>query len=300
MKYASSDFLDLKNPSAFTSVHKVNKQTGISKDAIRKELLKIDAYKLHHPAPNKFKRRQVFSPYQNAIWGMDLVEIRDKKANWNKSFILTVIDFFDRYAWFETLKSKHADEVLSAFQRIIQRSGRKPEKVTSDHGREIKNQKFNKYCQENNIVQYFTNSPLKCSMCERLNRTLFQMIAKYSTHFKTKRFVQKLPLFENIYNNSYHRSIRMTPAQVTTDNSGKVFSTLYGKPSVKPKAKISVGDTVLRKLDKPLFTKGYSQTFESEPYKVYMVRDTNPPTYIIENEEGRISRAYYQPELLKL
>lgn len=300
MKYTSSDFLDLKNPTAFTSVHKVNKHTKINKKKLKTELLKVDAYKLHHPAPNKFKRRQVFSPYQNAIWGLDLVEIREKKANWNKSFILTVIDFFDRHSWFETLRSKQADEVLTAFKRIIERSGRKPEKVTSDHGREIKNSKFNKYCQENNIVQYFTNSPLKCSLCERLNRTLFQMIAKYMTQFKTKRFVHKLPLFENVNNNSYHRSIRMTPAQVTTDNSGVVYSTLYGKQPPKQKPKLDEGDKVLRKLDKPLFTKGYSQTFENKPYMVYKVQSTNPPTYMLENEEGKVDRAYYQPELLKI
>lgn len=92
----------------------------------------------------------------------------------------------------------------------------------------------------------------------------------------------------------------MTPAQVTPETSGEVFTTLYGKQPIKRRPKLSVGDAVLRKLDKPLFTKGYSQTFQKEPYTVYMVRDTNPPTYMIENEDGRIPRAYYEPELLKI
>lgn len=300
MESTSANFIDLNNPTAFTSVHKVNKATRINKKKIKKELLSLDAYRLHHPAPKKFKRRRVFSPISDYIWGMDLVEIKHKKSNYNKAYVLTCIDFFDRHAWFEALKSKRGEEVLDAFKKIMLRSGRKPRKITSDHGRELKNRFFQKYCEENNIVQYFNNSPLKCSLCERLNRTLFQMVSKYTTHFKTKRFVHKLSYFENIYNNSFHRSIGMSPSSVNRDNTARVYNTLYGKREKKVEPKLRVGDTVLRRLDKPLFTKGYSQTFEKEPFTVESVHDTNPPTYKLKSNTGSIARAYYEKELLKL
>lgn len=300
MAYTSHDFTDLTNPTAFTSVFKVNKSTGIKKHVIKNELLKTDAYRLHHPAPSKFQRRRVFRPYSNSIWGMDLVEIKHKKSNYGKSYILTCIDFFDRHAWFEPLKTKRGEEVLNAFKKILDRSGRKPEKITSDHGRELKNQYFTKFCEENNIHQYFTNSPIKCALCERLNRTLFQMIAKYTTFKNTKRFIQHLPIFEDIYNNSYHSSIGMSPSSVTHENHGEVFSRLYRRLPKKTKPKFNKGDTVLRKLDKPLFTKGYSQTFQNEPYTVLEVRETRPPTYLLGNENGSIARAYYEKELLKI
>ncbi len=300
MATARKQFTDLKSSTAFTSVHKIHKDTRKNKTAIKRQLLELDAYRLHHPAPNKFKRRQVFSPYPNYVWGMDLVEVKHKKSNWNKKYVLTCIDFFDRCAWFEALKTKSGEEVLGAFKNILKRSKRKPEKITSDHGRELKNRHFTKFCEENNITQYFTNSPMKCSLCERLNRTLFQMIAKLMTHLNTKRFINKLPQFEKIYNNSYHRSIGMAPAKVNKTNQAAVYNTLYGKPSPKRKPKLSVGDTVLRKLDKPLFTKGYAQTFEKEQYTVYNVKHTNPPTYLLEGKEGRVARAYYEPELLRV
>jgi len=300
MASTSANFTDIRNPTAFTSVYKVHKATKENKKKIKKELLTVDAYRLHHPAPKKFQRRRVFSPLPNYIWGMDLVEIKNKKSNYNKAYVLTCIDFFDRSAWFEALKTKKGEEVLDAFKRIMQRSNRKPRKITSDHGRELKNRFFQKYCEQNNIIQYFTNSPLKCSLCERLNRTLFQMIAKYSTHFNTKRFVHKLSQFENIYNNSYHRSIGMSPSSVTKENYAKVYNKLYGKREKKVQPKIHIGDTVLRRLDKPLFTKGYSQTFESEPFTVESVRATNPPTYTLRSSKGVVARAYYEKELLKL
>lgn len=142
MASITSDFTDLSHPTAFTSVHKVHKATGVNKKIIKNELLKTEAYKLHHPAPSKFQRRRVFSPYKNAIWGMDLVEIKHKKSNYNKSYILTCIDFFDRHAWFEPLKTKRGEEVLEAFKKILDRSGRKQEKITSHRGRELKNRHF--------------------------------------------------------------------------------------------------------------------------------------------------------------
>ncbi len=300
MASTSTNFFDLDQPTAFTSVYKIHKATKKNKKQIKKELLKLDAYRLHHPAPKKFKRRRVISPLPNYIWGMDLVEIKNKKSNYNKAYVLTCIDFFDRSAWFETLKTKKGEEVLEAFKKIMLRSGRKPRKITSDHGRELKNRFFQKYCEDNNITQYFTNSPLKCTLCERLNRTLFQIISKYMTHFKTKRFVHKLSHFENIYNHTYHRSIGMSPASVNKDNIAKVYNNLYGREEKSVKSRLHVGDTVLRRLDKPLFTKGYSQTFESEPFTVKSVRNTNPPTYMLENTDGQIARAYYEKELLKI
>jgi len=300
MANALKQFTDLKSKTAFTSVYKIHKQTGVKKNVLKKDLLKLDAYKLHHPTPNKFKRRQVFSPYPNYVWGMDLVEIKHKSSNWGKKYILTCIDFFDRSAWFEVLKTKQGEEVLNAFKRILVRSKRKPEKITSDHGRELKNQHFTKFCNENNIVQYFTNSPMKCTICERLNRTLFQIISKYMTHFKTKRFVNKIPQFEKIYNQSYHRTIGMPPAHVKKDNVAEVYNRLYASKPTKRKPTFSIGDTVLRKLDKPLFTKGYAQTFENKTFFVYMVKNTNPPTYMLEGEDGKVARAYYAPELLKV
>nr|DAC81371.1 TPA_asm: integrase [Orchesella springtail adintovirus] len=300
MEYTSEDFVDLENPTAFTSVHKIVKTLGHSVNKVKQQVLKQNAYRLHHPAPRKFERRRIFSPYTDANWGLDLAEIRKfSSSNYNKNYILVCIDFFSKHAWFRPLKTKSAKEVLAAFRDILDSSERKPERLTSDYGKEFINSKFKGYCKENNILQYFTNSPIKTSIAERLIRTLFQMISKYMTHHKTKRFIQKLKSFEFIYNNSYHRSIKRAPSTVSKENHGEVFEALYGNVPKKQKPTLHVGDTVLRVLDKPIFTKGYTQNFESSPYTVTKVRDTNPPTYEIEGEDGKIARAYYRKELLK-
>lgn len=301
MGYTSEKYLDLKNPTAYSSVYKVHKTLGYKKEDIKKQLLKHDGYKLHFPAPKRFRRRKVYSPFPNSTWGLDLAEIKKySKSNYGRNYILVCIDFFDRHAWFVALKNKAADTVLDAFKTILERSGRKPERVTSDFGREFENKKFKTFCEQNNIHQFFTSSPIKCSICERLIRSLFQIISRYMTENNTKRFTTKLKDFEFLYNNSYHRSIKRTPASVTKENYWQVYDALYGKIPAKPKPTLAVGDSVLKRKDKPLFTKGYSQTFDKDVYKVIEVKHTNPPTYKIEGGAGRLDRSFYSRELLRV
>jgi len=303
MAYNAEDYVDLKNPTAFTSVYKVNKTLGHDKSDVKKHLLNFDAYRLHHPAPKRFARRVVYSPFPNSTWGLDLAEIeirRDSKSNYGKNYILVCIDFFDRHAWFEAIKYKRASDVLNAFKKIVERSGRKPEKLTSDYGREFDNKHFKEYCAENNIHQYFTNSPIKCSLCERIIKTIFSIIARYKTYYKTKRFVHKLRDFEYIYNNTYHRSIKTTPANVSDENYWDVYEALYGKIPKKQKPTLAVGTVVLKRNDKPIFTKGYAQTFDKDFYTITQVKDTNPPTYLIKGTDGQLKRAFYRKELLPI
>lgn len=168
----------------------------------------------------------------------------------------------------------------------------------SDRGLEYTNSLFRDYCDVNNIQQFFASPPIKCSLCERVIRTIFQIISKYMTHFNTKRFIQYLSSFEYIYNHSYHRSIKTFPANVNRENWQEVWDAQYSKRIPKSDPIYVVGDSVLRKKDKPLFTKGYTQSFEKKPYTIYKVKETQPPTYFIENDEGRLRRPFYKQELL--
>ena len=148
----SASFVNLKNPTAFTRAHKVHKATNKSKKDIKKALLELEAYRLHYPAPRKFQRRRTYVPFPNLTWGLDLAEItKYSKSNFNKHSILVYIDFFDRCAWFEPLKTKNSEEVLNALKNIIKRSGRQPKALYHDRGREFVSQTFKAFCEQNNI-----------------------------------------------------------------------------------------------------------------------------------------------------
>ncbi|RWR99845.1 HASI-like protein, partial [Leptotrombidium deliense] len=59
---------------------------------------------------------------------------------------------------------------------------------------------------------------IKCSVVERFNRTLQSKIFKYFTANGTRRYIDVLQDLVNAFNNTYHRTIKMKPIQVTASN----------------------------------------------------------------------------------
>ena len=51
---------------------------------------------------------------------------------------------------------------------------------------------------------------------------------KYFTARNNLTFIDVLPQLVKSYNNTYHRSIKTKPTQVTKANEAKVWDTLYG------------------------------------------------------------------------
>ena len=51
------------------------------------------------------------------------------KFNTGFSFLLCVIDIFNKYAWVVTLKNKKGFSIIDAFQRILDDSNGKPSKI---------------------------------------------------------------------------------------------------------------------------------------------------------------------------
>ena len=63
-------------------------------------------------------------------------------------------------------------------------------------------------------------------MVERFNRTLKQRMYRYFTTNNTLNFVPVLQSLVKGYN-TYHRSIKIAPCQVTEANSSEVYANLY-------------------------------------------------------------------------
>jgi transposase InsO family protein len=78
---------------------------------------------------------------------MDLSNI--KENNNNVTFVLVVIDVFNRYAYLRPLKSiKKTTDVLVAFKSILNLSDFFPEIFRTDQGQEFMNKTFQKVCKE--------------------------------------------------------------------------------------------------------------------------------------------------------
>ena len=64
------------------------------------------------------------------------------KFNKGFRFLLCAIDIFSKYTWVFPLKDKKGISIVNAFQKILDKSGRKPNEIWVDKGSEFYNNSF--------------------------------------------------------------------------------------------------------------------------------------------------------------
>ena len=122
---------------------------------------------LHKPIIRKFKKRKVYSSFRDNIWAVDLADMQLlSKFNKGFRFLLCVIDVFSKYAWVILIKDKKGVIIVNAFQKIVDDSKRKPNKIWVDKGSKFYNNFFKKWLQENDIKMYSTNNEGKSVIAE--------------------------------------------------------------------------------------------------------------------------------------
>ena len=115
-------------------------------------------------------------------------------------FLLCVIDIFSKYAWVVSLNDKISITITDAFQKILDESGCKPNKIWIGKGREFHNESLKSWLQDNNIEMYSTNYKGKSVVAERFIRTLKNKIYEYKASLSKNVFIDKLG---DIVNNTY-------------------------------------------------------------------------------------------------
>jgi len=95
-------------------------------------------------------------------------------------------------------------------------------------GNEFLKRPFQNFLREKNVKFFTISSGLKASVVERFNRTLKKKMYKYITAKNTVTYVNVVPQLVKSYNNTYHRSIKMIPTQVTKATKSKLWGTLNG------------------------------------------------------------------------
>ena len=251
------------------------------------------ADELHKPIIKKFKKRKVYSSFRDSIWGVDLADMQ-LLSKFNKGFrFLCVIDIFSKYAWVVPLKDKKGISIVNAFKEILKVSNRKPNKIWVDKGSEFYNNYFKKWLQDNNIEMCSTHNEGKSVIAERFNRTLKNKIYKYMTSISKNVYIDKLDDIVKKYNNTYHKSIKMKPADVK-DNICICF-----KKEVNDKnPKFKVGDHVRISKYKNIFAKGYMPNWSEEIFIIKKIKNTVPWTYVINDLNGEeIIGTFYENEL---
>lgn len=255
-------------------------------------------YTLHRPTRKRFVRNPIRVSKIDEQWEADIVEMQDfKRVNNGYRYILTMIDSFSKYAFAVPLRDKTGGSVATALREIF--SKRHPQNLRTDKGKEFLNAHVQKLLKDLQINFFTSNdSTIKCAIVERFNRTLKGRMFKYFTANGTRKYVNILPDLLTAYNNSHHRSIGMTPSQVTYFNSSKVYSNLYnGKENTIKTKGVVIGSSVRAKYDQKPFNKAFYPNWEDQVQRVVQIKkDQNRPTYVLEQDDGTRSKRKFYPE----
>ena len=156
------------------------------------------------------------------------------------------------------MKDKKGASIANAFQSILKKSNRKPNKIWVDKGGEFYNNSF-----------------------------------KYMTSISKNVYIDKLDDIVNEYNNTYHRTIEIKPIIVkdnTYINIGKEVN------DIDPKFK--VGYHAIMSKYKNIFAKGYTPNWSEEIFVIKEIKNTIPWTYVIDDlNGGEIIGSFYEKEL---
>ena len=69
------------------------------------------ANELHKPITRKFKKRKVYSFFQDNIQRVDLADMQSlSKCNKGIKYLLCAIDLFSKYAWVVSIKDKKRNQ----------------------------------------------------------------------------------------------------------------------------------------------------------------------------------------------
>ena len=240
------------------------------------------ANQLHRPIIKKFNKRKVYSSFKDNIWGVDLADMQ-LLSKLNKGFrsLLCVIDIFSKYAWVIPLKDKKGISIVNAFQIILKKSNRKPNKIWIDKGNEFYNSSFKKWLKDNDIEMYSTNNEGKSVIAEIFIRASKNNIYKYMTSLSKNVYIDKVDDIVKKYNNTYHTSIKMKPLDVK-DNTYIGF-----KKEVSDKNhKYKVGYHVRISKYKNIFAKGYMPNWSEEIFIIKKIKNTVPWTYVLNDLIG--------------
>ena len=93
------------------------------------------AEQLQKPIIRKFDTGKVHSSFIDNFWGIDLANAQlISKVNKGARFLLCALDIFKKCTWDIPLKYKNGLQLLIAFQKKLDESNRKPNKICLKYG----------------------------------------------------------------------------------------------------------------------------------------------------------------------
>jgi len=306
-KVLGNIYYDLKHPYSYSSpqiLYKAAKKhlPDLTLKEVKNWLAAQKAYVAHKQSRRRFPRRKVITSGIDYQWEADLA-VLDSISRYNRGYkyLLVLICSFSRYVFIVPTKKKTAAAIAKAFETIFVTQS--PRHVASDAGGEFLGKPVQDLFKKYNVKHFVLRGQPKCSIVERVIRTLKSRMFKYFTANDTLKYIDTLDELTSGYNNKYHRTIQMAPAQVNKKNEKTLWNKLYGKylkKQTKGKTnKFQTGDTVVITKKRKPFTKSYLPQWSDEKYMIVDELNTDPPVWRLMNLDKQeiLKTRFYSHEL---
>ena len=315
-EYLQNIYYSPKHPAAYTSFNKLYQfvkkdRPDIKKQTLRDWLRKQEIYGTHLPVKRKTKRPRVVTFGVDTQWdGDSAFMLRYEGENDGYKYFTLFIDIFTRYVWTRPLKNLTGKEMVKVLTDIFEIA--KPRKLRTDKGSEFSNKDVRKYLKKENVHHFFTKNESKANYAERSIKNIKKRLVRYMDYKQSFKWWDVLADITDSYNNTFHSSIGMTPAQAREENPSKIWHNQYDFPLKrlkkvkKPKNKshfiYNIGDNVRVSFLKNIFDREYDQKWSTEIFTIYTRKmKQNIPVYAIKDYDGDVIEGdFYGNELQKV
>ncbi len=286
--YLTQIYYNPSSPASFSGADKIfryvkkNSDLRISRTDILNFLAKQETYTEHKQVLHNFSKSKVIISSIGYQWDVDLGSLISRaKYNHSYKYFLVAIDCFSKFTHTRPLKTKQPAEVKKAFEDIFS-SFNAPERIRSDKGMEFSGQPMVKLYEKYNISHFVSQNVPKANFAERVLKTLKSRLMKAMQAKNSHEWVDLLPKITESYNKTFHRTIGMSPKEVTKDKEVEIWMKMFefnpkteksGVKEKKPKIKtpsssykLQIGDAVKLSFSKFVFQREYSQRWSTEVF----------------------------------
>ena len=187
-----------------------------------------------------------------------------------------------------SFKQRKGVTIVNAFQKILDDSKRKPNKIWVDTGSQFYN------LEKNDIKMYSTHNEGKLIVAERFTRPLKNKIFKDMTAVSKNVYIDKLSDKGNEYNNADHRTIKIKPLDVKDNTYVDFRKEVHVKDP-----KFKVGDHARLSKYKNISAKGYIPNWSEEVFVINEVKNTIPWIFVISDFNGEKLLEHFVKKICK-
>ena len=237
-RYLSALYFDPRKAGSYSGIQKLylavkKERNDISRHDIKVWLQNQPSYSLFKQASKKVKRPKVLAPYKFYMLDGDTANFENAAdENDNYKYIAVFIDILSHYLYAFPLKTLKSSEMKVVLKQLL--SHVHPYILRTDRGSEFKGE-VKRFLKEQNVKLLTTSEHSKANYAERVIRTLRLRLARALRYRNSHRWIDILPDIVHSYNNSFHRTIKMSPSEALTTDDFKLWNAQYetAKPLTK-------------------------------------------------------------------